>query len=202
MFPLSMLPSMLSVGQKLFTGIRQGIFGNQVNVPDVKYTISPYAQNILATAKQLNNSRMPGATNAEQNIQTNFANVSGGIGRNATSSAQALAMLTGAQANTDQALANLGQQEAGFKLSAIQNLNLANNAMTAEHDKVYQDAVRRQNNAMQEQSALRQSGMINLSNSFSEGQKLADIFKALKKLSPNGNNSDSTWDDQFASVHQ
>ncbi len=107
------------------------------------YTSSPYAANNLGMAQQLINSRMAGANARERNIQTSGANVRAGIGRNATDSSQALALMAGTQGMEGQQYNDLAIQEGQDAAMKQQNLMGANNAMTAEHKDLFDDSVRR-----------------------------------------------------------
>ena len=133
----------------------QNNLANGVVVPDATYQTSPYAQAMLAQANQYKNSRMTGAGEAEQNIQTNQANTIGSIQRNATSGSQALALSIAAQGNSNTAFNQLRQQEGADQQNKMNNWNNANQQMIGEDDKVYQDRVRKQNLAMNEKNALR-----------------------------------------------
>ena len=52
---------------KTIKGAHQNNLANKVQVPDVTYNTSPYAQAALAQMTQYKNSRMAGAGNAENN---------------------------------------------------------------------------------------------------------------------------------------
>ena len=122
--------------------------GNKLNSlyqQDPTYQQSPYAQNQLALAQSLLNARMPGATAMERNIYQNQASQIGNVNRNATDASQALAMGAASQGQTNQAFSNLATQEQQDYYNRLQNLNTAQQGMTAERDKQYQDQVRRFN---------------------------------------------------------
>lgn len=110
---------------------------------DPTYMPSPYANNNLGMAQTLLNSRMGGAASRENNILSSGANVRAGIGRNATDSSQALALMAATQGQQDQSFNDLGIAEAQDAAQKQQNLVGANDAMTAEGDKVHDDNVRR-----------------------------------------------------------
>lgn len=153
---------------KVGMGIAQNSKANKVVVPEANYNVSATAMDNLGLAKTMFNSAMPGSTAAAQNILANNANTRGSIGRNATDSSQALALMTGAQAQTDQSLTSLGNNDAQWRLNMLSNLNMANNGMTLENDKVYQDKVRKQNMAMAEKNNLRNSAFQNIGNGINE----------------------------------
>ena len=110
---------------------------------DPRYTSSPYAANNLGMAQQLLNSRMAGANARERNIQTSGANVRAGIGRNATDSSQALALMAGTQGMEGQQYNDLAIQEGQDAYQKQNNLFNANKDMTVEHKDLFDDEVRR-----------------------------------------------------------
>ena len=140
---------------KLFHGAHQNKLANQVKIPEASYETSPYAQNILAEATRLKNSQMPGMNSAVNNIYGNQANSMGSVERNATSGAQALAMTAAIQGNTNQAFQGLSNQQNQYAQNQEQNYVNANQGMINEGDKVYQDRVRQQQQAIAEKNALR-----------------------------------------------
>ena len=149
-------------------GASQNHKANKVVIPQANYETSGFAQNNLDMAQQMFNSRMPGASNAENNIFTNNSNALGSIERNSTSGAQNLSMISGAQGNTNNALNQLGQQENMYKLNMLSNLNAANQGMVAEGDKVFGNQVRKQELAMNEKNGLRGAAMKNIGTGLNE----------------------------------
>lgn len=171
----------LSAGFKLFSGLSQRSAANKIKVPEVKYNPSPYARDTLNIAKNLYGGRMPGAANAEANILSNNAATGAAIGRNANDSSQALALLTAARGNTDQALAGLANQDSMFKLNAANLVASANQGMTGELDKVYNDSVRARNEAIKAKSDLNQSYLTNVGNAFKEATLLGDSYDRARQ---------------------
>lgn len=108
-----------------------------------RYQSNPLASQRLALAQQLLNARQPGAASAERNIYGSQANAMSNINKNATDAAQALALSSGVQGQTNQAFGDLAQQEAQGYQQRYQNLSGAQQGMIEEGDKVYQDQVRR-----------------------------------------------------------
>jgi hypothetical protein len=147
---------------KIAKGAHQNHLANKVVVPEANYETSPYAIKMLDEANRIKDSRMAGAAAAENNIYGSQANATGAIDRNSTSGAQALAMLAATQGNTNQAFSNLRQQEGADQMQKLQNWNNANMGMINEGDKVYQDAVRKRQEAINEKSALRGAGTQNI----------------------------------------
>lgn len=147
---------------KLIQGLHQNHLANKINVPEASYETSPYAKNILAEATRLKNSQMPGMSAARDNIYGNEANAIGSVERNATSGAQALATIAGISGNTNQAFQGLANQQNQYAQNQEQNYVNANQGMINEGDKVYQDRVRQQQQAIAEKNALRGAGTQNM----------------------------------------
>lgn len=128
-----------------------GFFGNKkankqldaIAKTDPVYTENPLAKQRLALAQTILNSRFPGAATEERNIYGTQATQLGNIQRNATNSAQALALAGGVQGQTNAAFSNLGQEEAQNYYRNLQNLNSAEEGAINEGDKVFQDEQRR-----------------------------------------------------------
>ena len=156
--PLSFIPGALGAISGIIKGIKgihQNNLANKVVVPDATYASSPYAAAMLASATQLKNSRMAGAASAEQNIDANQSNSIDSVDRNATSGAQALAMLGAIQGQSNSAFNNLRLQEGADEQYKNNNWNMANQQMIGEGDKEYADRIRKQNMAIQEKNSLR-----------------------------------------------
>jgi len=139
----------------------------KIGAQDPAYTTSPYAQQELGLANTLYNARMPGASAMERNIYQNQANTIGAINRNATDSSQALALAAGAQGQTNQAFNQLGIQEAQDQQRRYQNLVGAQRGMTAEHQSMFDDSIRRWQNKLgieMKRNEIRQQQWGNLNN--------------------------------------
>ena len=170
---------------KMAKSAHQNKLANGVVIPDATYQSSPYAQAMMDQANQYKNSRMTGAAEAEQNIMSNQGNTIGAIDRNATSGAQALAMVSAAQGQSNQAFNGLRQQEGADGQMKMNNWNQANQQMIGEGDKLFNDRVRKQQMAMSEKNALRGAANANFSgglNDFSNG--------AMAVASMSGENAD------------
>ncbi len=124
---------------------------------DPTYKENPLAKQRLGLASTLLNARMPGSARAEQNIFANQANQVSNINRNATDSAQALALSTGTQGQTNEALSNLGQAEAQDYQRRYGNYAQAQEGVINEQDKVFQDGVRRFENKVGMQGQINQN---------------------------------------------
>lgn len=116
---------------------------SQLIKEDPKYTSSPYAAKTLGLAQTLLNSRMAGASARERNIFGAGANAMGNVTRNATDSSQALALGAGIQGQQNDAFGSLQMQEGQDYYNKLNNLNQANQGMTAEHKDLFDDQVRR-----------------------------------------------------------
>jgi len=162
---------------------------NAINPNDPTYRTSPYAQQRLGLAQNLLNARMPGATSMERNIYGNAANQMSNVNRNATSGSQALAMGAAVQGQANQSFQNLGTQEQQDYYNRSQNLASAQQGMTQEGDKVYQDQLRDYQEKQQLKNAYLAAGMQNRNTSLnswantgSSGALLASMFP--KKQGP------------------
>lgn len=140
---------------------KQQRMADAIHPVNAVYKTSPYAENQLATVQQLMNGRMAGAGAEEQNIQGNFANSMAGVNRNSTNSSQSLAMLAGLQGNTNQAFSDLQNKESMNKQNMLGYLSSANQGMTMEGNKVYNDVLRNYNNDMQAKNALQNASWQN-----------------------------------------
>lgn len=150
-----------SLGKMLF-GKKQNKLASGINPQFQQYTTSPYAQRQLALAQNLFGGRMAGAGAQEQNILNNQATTSANISRNVSDSARALALTGAVQGQTNEALGNLGMQEAQNKYNMLGNLNQAYGQMIGEGDKEYQSKLQKYMIDKQEQAALRESGSQNI----------------------------------------
>lgn len=178
---LPLLLSAASAGIKIAKGIHQNNLANQVVVPNASYTRSPFAQNTLDLAKQIFNSEMPGEQTAIENIKGNQANTQAGVERNSGSGAESLAMLAAGQGITNNAFTGLQEKEAAYKAQQFNNLASANQGMTAEEDKIYQDAVRKQMLAINEKSGLRTASTANWGNGMNDLVSTAFMYDQMKK---------------------
>jgi len=134
---------------------------------DPRYTSSPYAAKTLGLAQTLLNSRMPGAASRERNIYGAGANAMGNINRNVTDSSQALALGAGIQGQQGSQFNDLAMQEGQDYYNKVNNLNQAYGGMTQEHDKLFDDEVRRwqdQVNIITAQYKARKQGGQDISN--------------------------------------
>jgi hypothetical protein len=158
----------VGAGSKIISGIHQNHLANQIHPDWQQYQTSPYAKQQLGIAQQLFNGRMPGAAQEEQNILTSQNNFVNNAQRNATDSSQLLALGGLSQGGTNNALEQLGIQEARSKMGFLDNLNNAYQAMINEGNKVYQSQADKYQSDVNARSALRNSGAQNVNSAFND----------------------------------
>lgn len=164
------------------TGLFQNRKANKIKPVDVTYQTSPYAKDQYGLAKQGLNARMGGAANQEQNILASQANMMGSVNRNASDGSQALAMAAAGQAQTDQSFADMGMQEAQNRMAMMQNFNQASGVMINEGDKVYQDGLRKYDNAVAAKAALRNAAWSNIGSAVNGATNMASSFMGDKGI--------------------
>ena len=116
---------------------------NKLLSQDPTYKANPLAGERLGLAKQLLNSRMPGAATIERGIYGAQANSFANAARGATDSSQLLAMGAAGQGQANDAFQDLGLSEARNYQQNYQNVSQAQEGMIKEGDKVYQDQIRK-----------------------------------------------------------
>lgn len=161
MDPLSIAGGVLSLGKAAF-GLFQNAKANDINPVYTPYQVSQYAKDQLGTAQQMFNGRMAGASSEERNINAAQSDTQASVDRNATSSAQALAMATAGQGQADAGFNNLQVKEEQNKYGMLSNLNNAYATMTREGDKVYQDKLNKYQMDVAAKNGLRSSAMNNI----------------------------------------
>lgn len=170
-------------------GFFQNKKANKIHPVWEQYQNSPYELQKLALAQSLFNGRMAGAGAQQQNIFNNQAATLSNINRNSGSAARALALSAASQGMTNDAISNLGQQEAQNKYNLLGNLDNAYTSMTQEGDKVYNSKLQKYQMDKQEQAALRNASFQNmfsgindlggLFTSIGQGQQQNDMWKKL-----------------------
>lgn len=170
-------------------GIFQNKKANKIHPVWEQYQNSPYELQKLALAQSLFNGRMAGAGAQQQNIFNNQAATLSNINRNSGSAARALALSAASQGMTNDAISNLGQQEAQNKYNLLGNLDNAYTSMTQEGDKVYNSKLQKYQMDKQEQAALRNAAFQNIFSgindlggmftSMGQGQQQNDMWKKL-----------------------
>lgn len=155
---------------------------DKINPVDEVYNESPYAKQQLATAEQMLNGRMAGASAATNNIYNNQSNAFLNLSRAAGSPQQMMAAAGALQGNTNSALDNLAVQESQYKTQMLGNFNNALGVMTNEGDKMYADKTNRFNRQYAEKQGLLNSSQQNFSNSIQSASNAmqAGVDTALK----------------------
>jgi hypothetical protein len=167
--------------QKGIQASKQNKASKAIKPVDPTKEVSPYAKAQYGLAQQYMNGRMAGAQNLEQGIMASQANMMNGVGRNATDSSQALAMLGAAQGQTNQSLSELQNQELQNKYNMLNNFNMASSAMTSELDKVHGDKLRRYEYDMARKNALKNAAMQNTQGAILGIRDTAAIFAGGNK---------------------
>lgn len=150
-----------TIGRLIVAG-KQNREANKINPVDTTYTESPYAQEQLALARLRMNSGMTGADGMRRTVQQNAANVVGTAQRNANSGNQVLAAAAAAQEGANQAAAQQQQMEFGADQQNLSNLTNAQQTMTEEKNKVYQDQLRKYMLALQQKTQLKNASRTNM----------------------------------------
>lgn len=145
----------------LFQGGKQKRMAKKINPVNATYTESEPIKDLYAEGQNLYQGRMAGATQAEQNILGNQANVLSNVGRNATSGSQALAVAAGVQGQTNQAFNDLALQEAQNKQQRFGIYSNVSQLMSQEGDKVFQDKLRKYYDDLNYKRALEGASMQN-----------------------------------------
>ncbi len=164
---------------------------------DPAYTGSNYAAANLGLASNLFNGRMAGAGALENNIYATQANTVGNINRNATDGSQALALASGAQGQANAGFNQLALAEAQNKQQNFQNLTNAQQGMTEEHTKLFDDKVRRWQDQMgiaMKQNQMKQQQWSNAANLGSSIFGMGDFWKQGQKPGPNPYSGQGGWD--------
>jgi len=145
---------------------------NSINNQSV-YQPSQYAQQALAEAQARENAKSAGVTYGENMASRGLANVYANAQKNASSGAQALGMGAVGQAQYNQAVTDLGQQQNAYNQQAIQNTNAARGGMINEQEKAF-------NSVMAKQSALQNlyTGQLGAGNAML-GQGLGTVASGL-----------------------
>jgi hypothetical protein len=182
-----MIGGLISAANSFLTGMKQKKMAKKINPQDVTYEESPYAKEQLAGARANLNARMPGAAQAERNVYQNQANTLASMGRNATDSSQLLALAGGVQGQTNDAFGNLGVAEAQNRMVQQQQLNNALGVMTNEGDKVFNDKLRKYQEAYNAKQGLMNAGMTNMANGVNQwGQTIDNAMGQVMSFATGG----------------
>lgn len=141
-FLIPALGSLVSGVSKLFGGGSQ----KKLNMRDVNalgtYQPNELAEQQLALANNLYNSRMAGAAQAENNIYASQANTADVVGRAATDPNAILALAGAAQGQTNNALAQLSATEAEDRMRRAGMVMDAQKLVISEEQNAFNDKLR------------------------------------------------------------
>lgn len=115
---------------------------------DPQYEFDPYVKQRYGMAQTLLNARMPGAQSRERNIYSSGANTMANFQRNATDSSQLLAAAAGSQGQMGEQFNDLANDEAQDYYNRYGMYNEASKGMTEEKRNMFDDAVRRWQDAI------------------------------------------------------
>lgn len=202
MNPLSIVGGAIQLGSALFGALsrrklakQQAAMAAKINPVRKMYNTSPYALENKAIAENAANGRMAGAESAEQGILSSQANAINAAQRNATSSADALAVAAGSQGAATDAQVNLADMEARYAQQAQQQVMGANDALTNEERMKYQDQLDYYNDLSAQKNALQYASYANRAGSnqaLSNGGMIAGNALMGVKKGANGKNDWST----------
>lgn len=159
---------LISSISKLFLARKQRQLADQINPVRTYYQTSPDAIENKTLAQNQMNSDMAGANDMRQGIDNAQAGTINAASRNATSSADALAVAAGSQGTANNAYANLGTMQNQWKQQGLGNVMAANRDLTNEGDKVYQDKLMDYNEKTTAKNALLGSSIQNQYGAFSD----------------------------------
>lgn len=151
----------LGVGAGLF-GIAKGIQSmrqaKKINPIYNPYQVSQYAKDQLGGAQTALNARNQYAEAQQRGILGSQSNAMASAQRNVTDPSQLLAMASAGQANTNQAMFQQGLQEQQAYQQRLSSLTGAQQVMTGEGDKVYQDMRAKYQIDAERKAALQNAG--------------------------------------------
>jgi hypothetical protein len=169
--------AVVGAGVKIYSGIKQNKLAKQMHPTTNAETDNPYLKAQLGTVQQLFNAPIPGMQNQMRGIQASQSNTNSYIQRNATDSAQALSLGELNQGITNNAVTNLGGQEAQYKMGLLGNLSNAYGA-------AYGSVLDKYKTESAQQQGLRSAGMQNIyggindvSSAYSSGTQYQDTQK-------------------------
>jgi hypothetical protein len=158
---------------RFFGGVKQKKEARKINPVFNQYQANPLAKKQLGLAQNMFAGRMAGAPALERNIFSSQANTLDSISRNATDASQALALASGTQGSTNEALSNLQNQELLNKQMMLQNLNQAYGTNIREGDKEYESMLQKYMMDSQRKDALTSSGAQNKYGAISDLSSMA-----------------------------
>lgn len=162
---------LISPISQMFLARKQRREANKINPIREFYKTSQHALDNKSLAQSAYNGRMAGAGAMEQGINTAQANMIASANRNATSSADALAVAAASQGVANDSFGKLATMEAQNKEQQLAGVMRANDALTQEGEKVYNDKLlyyndldAKKQSLLQAATANRQSGWQGIGN--------------------------------------
>lgn len=146
---------------------------NAIKPENVQYNENPEARKRLSLAGMYLNGRNPATAYAERNVQGNEANQIAQIGDLATDSSQALAYAAGIHGNSNNAYADIQNNEVLDQQRRYKNYTDAQEGIIQEGDKTYADKLRDYQEKMNLKNSYLAASMQNKQNAFNGIDALA-----------------------------
>lgn len=187
-----MLPAIMQGVQSAFqigAGISQMIKSKKINPVRPTYDFETLNRGGLENRnmfKNLMNGGMPGLQKASADIMTNQSNIMAANERGATDASTQLLLANAGQARTNDALTNLGVQNAQFSANQAGNLAGANAGLDQGRAQAFQfNEVEPYLDKKQQKEQLMQSGLANISSGLGAAAGAANTFQAGKNQKQN-----------------
>lgn len=145
---------------------KQNRLAKKINPINQTYVEDPTITGLYGEGKNLYQGRMAGATQAEQGISTDEANATAFGERNATDASQLLSYGAGVYGQGDEARTNLATKEAQDKVGRFGVYSNVSQLLNQEHDKVFQDKLRKYYDDLNYKRALEGAAMQNKANAW------------------------------------
>jgi hypothetical protein len=172
-----------SIG-KFLTGNKQNAYADSINPVYTPYQTSEYAKQNLGAVQNMFYGNNPAFDKARQDALKAQSNTLSNAGRNATNSADLLAVAGGSQGQTDAALGNIGSQETQQKYGLLDNLSKAYSQLTDEGRYANEQMLNKYKTDLQAKLGLRTAGLNNQLGGISDLSALG-----IKLDTPFGNKS-------------
>lgn len=150
-----------SAVNSLITAGQQKRAARKINPINQTYVEDPTITGLYSEGKNLYQGRMAGATQAEQGISADEANATAFGERNATDASQLLSFGAGVYGGGNQARIDLATKEAMDKQSRFGIYSNVSQLLNQEHDKVFQDKLRKYYDDLNYKRALEGSAVQN-----------------------------------------
>jgi hypothetical protein len=171
------------------TGISQMLKAKKINPVRPTYDFETLNKGQLENRnmfKNLMNGGMPGLQKASADIMANQSNIMAANERGATDSSTQLLLANSGQARTNDALTNLGVQNAQFSANQAGNLAQANAGLDQGRAQAFQfNEVEPYLDKKQQKEQLLQSGLANISGGLGTAASAASSFQAGKNQKQN-----------------